>query len=349
MKTRCCAKMIGQSSLAMLLLLLSVARSTAQVPAEPSVMPPLWKVDPLGQGTTLPPTCGGNNDRNGPLLIGDPLLDSPPGAPGWHGGVELDIVVPHFKNGLFNTVTLGSGATDTVQLPSAQAGGMVMPKIELGYRWGQASGGVVLSYRVLNGTVTQSGSGAAAPSYAPTGVPVTSHTDLHTFDLDYSSHEPRTVLGVDMTWRVGVRGLLSYNDSRADNGVLAQFTSNHYIGFGPHALVDFRRHIGATGLELFSRVEGSIVWGRVDQRYNESVHGPGVLDVGETTDSANGQVTMLGVQAGVNWVPPWNNHWHLTAGFTFEHFWDLGSLSTGTAAREELYILGGFLRAECRY
>jgi hypothetical protein len=58
---------------------------------------------------------------------------------------------------------------------------------------------------------------------------------------------------------------------------------------------------------------------------------------------------MLGAQAGVNWTPPWNNHWRLSAGFIYEHFWDLGSLTTGTAAREELYILGGFLRAEFRY
>src|SRR4051812_8351348 len=113
MKTHC-ARMGCLHGLVVVLTLLSTGISHAQTPApapvsaETTIAPALWKLDPLGQGMSLPTSCPGYQDRNGPLLMGDPLLDSGPGSPGWVAGVDLGVVVPHIKNGLFNNVTRAS-------------------------------------------------------------------------------------------------------------------------------------------------------------------------------------------------------------------------------------------------
>lgn len=321
----------------------------APAPADNGVMPFLWKIDPLGLGTNLPTTCSQYEDRNGPLLNGNPLLDSPPGSPGWVGGVELGVVVPHVMNRLFNSFNLASGAGVTVQLPSAQIETAMMPRFELGYRFGQAAGEVILSYRFVTGQATNfSSDGFVTPSF-PGGVFVRSRLDLNTIDLDYGSCEPLTIFGVDMKWRVGIRSLFEYNDSQANNGVTAQSTSNDYYGFGPHAMVDFHRPIGNTGLALFGRVEAAMLWGSLTQNYTDSVTAGGATDFGQLTDRIVSQVTTIAFQAGVTWTSPWNPNFHVSAGYIFEHFFDLGSLAVGVAAREELDIEGGFVRLEWRY
>ena len=187
------------------------------------------------------------------------------------------------------------------------------------------------------------------PAFGPGGVNVASRLSVNTFDLDYGSWEPLTVLGVDMKWRVGVRTLLEYNDSQASNGTLAQTTSNYYLGGGPHAMVDFSRPIHGTGLALFARIEAAIVFGVLNQNYTENVTTAGVPDFGQTQDHNYTQITSVGFQAGATWTPQWNPKFQVTAGYIFEHFWDLGSLATGTAAREELEINGGFVRLEWNY
>jgi hypothetical protein len=334
--------------LALVLALVSAGTGYAQGGGDSVVAPLLWKVDPLGQGTTLPTSCSSNDDRNGSLLIGDPLLDRP-GTPGWVADVELGIVSPHVMNRLFETVTRTSGASSVVQLPSAQIDTTVMPRFEFGYQFGQAAGQLLVSYRFLDGQATNFASAGVVPAFGPGGVPVTSRLSLNTADLDYGSVEPLTVLGVEMKWRVGVRMLLEFNDSQANNGTLAQTTSNHYLGFGPHAMVDFRRPIADTGLSLFGRVEMAMVFGGLDQIYTESLTAGGVVDSGLTHDSNYGQVTSLAIQAGLTWTPQSHPNFHVTAGYLFEHFWDLGTAATGNAAREELDLQGGFLRAEWRY
>jgi hypothetical protein len=371
MKTRC--KKAGFHGLALLLTLVSAGLGYGQAPEGPQLAPPrptagpeelpqprqasadplaqpLWKLDPLGQGATLGLPCAQYQDHNGPLLIGDPLLDDPPGAPGWVAGVEVGIVVPHIENRLFSSVTLASGATNTVHLPTAPLGVNAMPKVELGYNFGQATGAVLLSYRSLAADGNEFVSPLELPIFAPTGAQLRSRLDLQVVDLDYASHEPRTMCGVDMKWRAGLRGLNSYSDSQATNGAAYEQTTNRYWGLGPHAGVDFRHGIGGTGLELFGRLEGAIVFGHLVQRYTETTTAAdGTIDAGETRLFINSEVTMVAFQAGVSWRPPWNHYFHVTAGYGYEHFFDLGSIGVPVSAREQLTIQGGFLRAEWRY
>jgi hypothetical protein len=329
---------------------ISAATGYVQAPADTGVVPQLWKVDPLGRGATLPMSCAPYNDRNGPLLDGYPLLDGgPTGIPGWVAGVELGVVVPHVVNQLFSPVTRASGVTDTVQLPTAQIDATVMPRFEFGYRLGQAWGEVLVSYQFLTGQATNFASGDVVPAFAPSGVSVTSRLNLNIFDLDYGSWEPLTVLGLEMKWRVGVRTLVEFNDSQANNGTLDQTTNNHYFGVGPHAMVDFRRPIQDTGLALFARAEAGFAFGQLDQYYDETVTTAGVSDFGQTHDRNYTQVTSLEFQAGVSWTPSSYPNFSVTAGYIFQNFFDMGTYAVGPTQREDLYINGGFLRAEWRY
>jgi Legionella pneumophila major outer membrane protein precursor len=234
-----------------------------------------------------------------------------------------------------------------VALPTSQIGATVMPRFDFGYRFGEAAGELLVSYRFVTGQATSFTDDL--PAFGPGGVSVTSRLNLNTIDLDYGSWEPRTVLGVDMKWRVGVRTLIEFNDSQADNGTLFQATSNHYAGAGPHAMVDFRRPIEGTGLALFGRIESAYVFGQLDQYYTENVTTAGISDFGVTHDRNFTQITPLEFQAGVTWTPAALPNFSVTAGYIFEHFFDLGSYETGQTAREELTIQGGFLRAEWRY
>jgi hypothetical protein len=334
--------------LALLLTMLAAKSAWGQSPVAAS--PPLWKVDPLGLGTTLAPPCAPYEDNNGPLLIGNALLDSAPATPGWVAALDLGIVVPHVENRLFADVTRTSGTTAFVHLPTAELGVHAMPKFELGYRWGQATGEVIFSYRFLGAFATQQFSPTDLPAFAPTGAPVRSRLDLEVWDLDYASHEPLTVFDVDMKWRVGLRSLVFFSDSEAANDTLFQKIADHYWSFGPHAMVDFRHALGRTGLDLFGRLDWSIVFGRLTQQYAETVTVGGIVDSGQTNVLLDSQVTTVGFQAGVSWTPPRYQRFHLTAGYVGEFFFYLGTTATpDTSPTMNLTIQGGFLRAEWNY
>jgi hypothetical protein len=336
-------KRICLGGLTVLLALLGAGIGYGQEAAESPAAPPLWQTDPLGQGETFDLPCAPFQDRNGPTLIGDPELDSRV-RPGWVAAVEVGVVVPHITNHLFGDVALPSGATDRVQLPSAEVGVNAMPKIELGYSWGQAAGELLLSYRFLVAEGSQFFSDLTA--FAPTGTDVRSRLDLQSFALDYANYAPQTIYGWDMKWRAGLRGLVVYSDSQAANDSTAQRTTNHHWGLGPGGAVDFRHGLGNTGLALFGRLDASIVFGQLTQRYTEDTAAGGF---GETDGSIFSQFVQLALQAGLSWEPPWSHHFHLTAGYSFEHFFGLGTSGTPLSPTEELSIQGGFLRAEWNY
>src|SRR5205085_2393829 len=88
-----------------------------------------------------PPGCAANEDDNGRLLKGDPLLDYSAwvSGPGWFGAVEIDPVGPWVTNRLAAPVPVG-GVLTTVRLPSAPLNWTVMPYAEAGYRFGQGAG-----------------------------------------------------------------------------------------------------------------------------------------------------------------------------------------------------------------
>ncbi len=318
-------------------------------PADPPVAapPPLWKCGPDIPPASIWPLAGAGGcgcgpaacipyeDRNGPLLVGDPLLDNPPGAPGWLLGVELAGVVPHVENKLFQPVTLSDGVTtDTVQLPAADLGMRVMPRVELGYRFGQAAGEVLLSYHfvVADGTQLLPGlaTNAPVPASATTPASLRSRLDVQVLDVDYGSYEPSLGPQWDMKWRVGVRGLMFYADSQAANGLVSQQVTDRYWGIGPHAVLDLRRWIGHSDFAIFGRGEVGMVWGRMVQGYYEDV----APLAGETRLFQNTQAVTVGFQAGATWTPERSEHFRLTAGYIYEAFIDVGTIAVGVAPRD---------------
>jgi hypothetical protein len=144
--------------------------------------------------------------------------------------------------------------------------------------------------------------------------------------------------------------LICYSDSQAASAALYQQTVNRYWGLGPNAAVDFRHGLGETGLALFGRLEGAIVFGRLAQRYTETTTAAdGTTDAGETRLFVDSQVTTVAFQLGVSWAPRWNPHVHVTAGYLYEHFFDLGTIDVPPSARQQLTIQGGFIRGEWRF
>ncbi len=253
--------------------------------ATPPTCPPAWHLDPLALYASVYPTGHGDGcaagpapcipyeDRNGPLLIGDPLLDRPPATPGWIGAIELAGVVPHRQDTLRQPVTLSNGTTGVVALPNAPLHAQIMPTLTFGYRWGQATGDVTMSYRFVAGAGTEFlGPGAG---FTPAGATDRSRLNFQVLDIDYGNYEPSLGPQWDMKWRIGVRGVMNYSDNQAASAFLAQQTTNRFWGIGPHAALDLRRWIGDTGLALYGRLDTSIPIGRVAQRVHRRDAGGG--------------------------------------------------------------------------
>jgi hypothetical protein len=288
-----------------------------------------------------PPPYPPYQDRNGPLLRGDPLLDrpfSPP--PGWFAGVEADILVPHIKNRLTANVNVGGLFTDTVHLPTAELDAVAAPRIELGYRFAEGCGEVLAAYRSL---VTDST--AIIPGFDALGDGgLRSRLDVNVLDLDYASREYSLAPCWNLNWFIGARLADIYFDSRAEGLFMEQRTSNHFLGAGPHAGLELWRRLDARGVALYGRVEGAVVIGRVHQSFEETFTDNGVPFAGGATSQSTTQaVPVVSAELGLGWVPPWSNWLRLTGGYHIEHWWDLGQVAN---SRAELGAQGVFLRAE---
>jgi hypothetical protein len=316
----------------------------------PRSCPQEWHIDPIALYASVYPTghgagcadgplpCIPYEDRNGPLLIGDPLLDNGPAIPGWLGALELAVVVPRRQDVISQPVTLTSGATVSVGPPNAPLGPRVMPTVSFGYRWGQATGDMTVSYHF----VVADGSEFLAP-----GASLRSRLDLQVLDIDYGNYEPSLGPQWDMKWRIGVRGVINYSDNQAIGVFGGQQTTNRYWGIGPHAALDLRRWLGDSGLALFGRLDTSLPIGRLAERYIDIAPGA----AGETRLFQNNQVLSLSAQAGVAWSPRRCDNFRIAAGYTWEHWWDTGSIINVTPPfpHQQLNIQGGFVRLEWNY
>jgi hypothetical protein len=336
------------------------AQTPANAPAAETIAAPLWRTGPVGPAATVipgpacasgPAACAPYEDWNGPLLIGNRLLDNGPAIPGWVGGFDLGVVVPHISNRLNNPVTLTNGVTNIVHLPSAELGVQAMPRLELGYRLGQAAGEFIVSFRELNAQGSQTLTAVDVPAFGPGGAALRSRLDQQVLDLDYGSYEPSFGPMWDLKWRAGLRFANVYTDSQAFNAGLFQQTTNRFWGVGPHAMVDARRWIGGSGFALFGRFEGSVPIGRLEQKYAETATAAdGTLASGLSHLQQNMPLLSATFQAGITWSPSRGDSFHVTAGYIIEHWWDVGAIGAlPGSSRADLGIQGGFLRAEWNY
>jgi hypothetical protein len=310
----------------------SPADLAPSAPAAP-VAPP---ASPVGPGCA-PPVCP-YQDCNGRLLWGDPLLDPAcGGALGWFGDVEVTVLGPHIKNRVTNAIDLGAGP-EIVHLPTAELDWTAAPRFEVGYRFGQGFGEVLLSYRFLttDGSDTLSG-------FDVSGGALRSRLNLNAADLDYGSREFSLGCQCDMKWRIGLRLANIFFDSRAQGVFLEERTSDSFTGLGPHAALELGWHPTTPEFGLYSRLEGALAIGEIRENFELISGGVG----GALHTKENQVVPILHVQAGMSYTPEWaDRRLRLVAGYDFESWWSLGVRGNNHSA----FIGNGvFVRAEVNY
>jgi len=298
-----------------------------------------------------PPACARYEDTNGPLLIEDPLLDYPPSAPpGWFAGVDVAAVGSHIKNRMYQTV---GPEKDLVHL-ATPLDWTVSPEIQLGYRFGQAGGELLVSYQFL----APSGSGTIA-GFDAAGNPgaLHSHLDVQVVDFDYASREFSLGPVCDMKWLAGLRWATTNFHSNADSALLDEAVSNNYWGLGPHFGVNLSRSFSASGLDVFCRFDIAWLYGPVTQTFLESFTPAGLAlqvppgsDVGGETRQQHNHLTPIPkLEVGLGWRPSWNEQLHFATGYILENWFDFENNDGPPPSRGGLTVQGVFVRGEWRY
>jgi hypothetical protein len=320
-----------------------------------------------------PPDYTGGRER----WLGSPLLERPE-APlsGIFFNVESSVVWPHLQNELVGgTVTLtqtsgvspsssvglppGAGLPitgDIVSFPGSPLNATVTPRFELGYRFPDGFGEVLLSYRFMDttgsDTVTVGTLGPGAQE---------SRLDVNFIDLIYGTREFSLAPDWMMRTSVGLRYATAFFESQVDflkpvpvKGLFGttpftrtsqtEVLGNRYIGV--LGGLEVGRRIWTPELSLFGRVQGAGLYGRVHQTFKETfVESPGFTEI----RVANGVGTpMLTAQVGLSYdVPGWN-HSRFMIGYQYEAWWQFGrgdnDLSFGALTDQGL-----FLRAEINF
>jgi hypothetical protein len=306
--------------------LLGVGGVHAQLPSY--LAPP-----PISRDLGVPNTL---EDRNDSILVGNPLLDGSRNNLGWFATVEINAETAHVHNELTASVTAGA-ATNTVSLPSSPLNWTVSPRFEFGYRFGEGSGELLVSYRFL----TTSGSQTTFDFgvLGNTGL-LRSQFSMNVIDVDYACKEVALTPWADMKWRVGVRTANLFLDSAETSPFLQQHESNYFLGAGPHVALDLWIPAEAR-FGFFFKVDGAGVFGRAQQDFAETL--PGAIS-GSTQQDALTSTAMLNVQAGVAWTP--HDNWRISAGYTYEHWWDATFINN---SRGDVWTQGILFRTEWRY
>jgi hypothetical protein len=293
-----------------------------------------------------PPDRTPLEDTNGPSLIGGPPLEqwgTP--QPGCFASVEADLIGAHVKNRLRADVTVAGLFADTVHVPNAQMEWGISPRIELGYRFAQGYGELLLCYHSL-----VSDGRSILTDFDPTSnAELRSRLNVDVLDLDYAVQEFALGPFWNMKWQAGVRYADIFFDSWAEGAIFAQRTSNHFFGAGPHFALNLRRSLPAAGLSLYARVEGAAPIGRVKQGYEETFFllFDGVELGGATRQSGTEVALTVHVQAGLAWAPTWRDRClRLSTGYDLEQWYNVGQVHD---SRAELTAQGLFFRCEWNY
>jgi hypothetical protein len=282
-------------------------------------------------------------DNNGAFVRGEPLLDHPVSAPpGWFVGIDLSVLGPHIKNRLQAPVTVNGFEPNTVHLPTAELDWVGSPRFELGYRFPEGVGELLVSYRFL---ATEGSDTLSAFDLDGSEGFLKSRLNLDVVDIDYASCECSLYAHWTMKWRVGVRIADVFFSSRADGLFIEQRTSNNFVGAGPHVGLDLWRSLSIPGLALFGRIEGAGVIGEIHQSFEEKFFlDDGRLVGGATTAHDTQFLPVLTFRTGLSWTPCRNFHWSRFAfGYELEQWWNLGEAGGSHA---ELTTQGIFFSGE---
>jgi hypothetical protein len=307
-------------------------------PVQPGPGPMLLPPPP----PVTPPLYAPYQDNNGPLLRGDPLLDPGKAAPGLFSALELSVLAPHIKNRVSGTVTVDGFEPDRIHLPTSELDWTGSPRLELGYRFPEGLGELLVSYKLL---VTEGTARLAEFDLDGNDGFLKSRLNLNSIDIDYASREFSLEPRWDMKWRVGVRVAAIFFDARAEGTFIEQRASNDFVGAGPHAGLDLTRRLDWPGWSFFGRVEAAEVFGRIHQSFEEALFIPDQGNFGAASDIRHTQAApVVSFQVGLSWVPCWYRYpGRFTFGYVFEQWWDIGRAGDSNA---NLTDQGIFFRGE---
>jgi len=301
--------------------------------------PPTYGLPPDFMAAPPPPAF---EDRNGPLLRNDPLLDRSGSAPpGWFAAIDLDILIPHVNSTLAGSVNVGGLYTDAVQLPQAGLDWTVSPKLVLGYRLDQGLGEISIAFRSVSTSGTD-----FLPNFDLDGSDGTLKTrlDMNIVDIDYGSEEYSLGPNWGLKWTAGVRIADVFFDSHAYGYYLDEQTSNEFVGAGPRLGLSVTRNIGSPEFAVYAHVDGSALVGDIKQTFQESVALTSGVYGGTNTAHQDQFVPVLNAELGLCWAPRFSHHaLRFSGGYQFEQWWYVGQENGNHA---DVLLQGVFLRGE---
>jgi hypothetical protein len=269
------------------------------------------------------------------------LYDFPSMPENFFADVEVDILKPHLKAALTDTVTFPDGSQTSVQPPTTQLGWTAAPRFEVGWFVPPSLGFFALSYRGFADEATQN-------AIALDGTPFALRTrlDVNQIAFDYGttpySYAPRWYL----SGRIGVAAADIFFDNRAVSTAQTQYASNNYYGAGPHVRIDVWREFNLLpGLSVFAQPDLMVLVGQIHQRFNET-------DGDATASSVTGSfiqrktqtVPVLALRTGLSYTPADLPNWRFMLGYEFEEWWFVGQVD-GLNTRGQFNTNGVFLRA----
>lgn len=289
-----------------------------------------------------------------PYFESDPLLDPPEmPQPGWFAAVDANVLAPHFKNRLTETLNIGPAGASSIHAAGAALDWTVSPSIESGYRLESGFGAVALSYRFLASRGSSLGQGADGPAM------LNSRLDLNQGDLDYLSNEFSLWPSWEMKWRAGARAAVVYYDAQehqsvaaaaAGSGLVDQRNTNCFAGGGFHAGFELVRHLEDSGWAFIVRTDSAAMMGQLRQGFfaRSTVAGPDGSFTAQLHDTGIQGVPSLAGALGLSWQPPRSNGVEVFAGYQYEYWWNIGRQSS-TLSRGELGSQGIVVRASINY
>jgi hypothetical protein len=323
----------------------------------PPVIPYIPSTEP-----SPPPLAGPQSDPRLNWSLGDygantPILSqdlNPPGQHlGWYADFEIGIMKPHLDTHLSTPAGFAGPTGGPITLGAAPLDWTGVPEFSVGYRFGQGSGELRLSYRLIGSTGTES-----LPIADSFGNPAQLHTTLNvqTLDFDYVSDEFLSggqdisrLLFRDLRAGIGLRAAAAYFDTRADGFPITDtHISSAFGGVGPRMFVELHQDLGRPDFQFYTRLSASGVLGPILQQYDQtSVAGGATNFGGFDTHNKNIGIGIFQVESGLSWEPEaFGRRFRFTAAYSWERWWNFGRTDGGDA---ELTLQGAVIRTEFRY
>jgi hypothetical protein len=292
-------------------------------------------------------------DESDPYPPGqDPFREWPGIAVGWFARTELSAIQARVHS-TTTSASLGPGDTingtfaNTFQLPVADFGWAVMPRLMVGYRFENGLGEISLGYRFVQseGTGTVPGFDAAGAGQ------VGSRLTVNVIDLEYGFTDPVDCLPwilpslVRRYMGVRVAGAV-FDTSVSGAQILQERTGNVFVGAGPRVGFEGTWTTSRPEISILGGVDASGVIGRSYERFGEEAIVAGSLVSGNgRTRSATTGIPILRLQAGLNYNPTWNDSLQFSAGYQWERWWFINE----TASLTDFTLQGPFIRGTFRW